>query len=686
MMLCKLSLKNFKKSFKDYAVYFFTLILGVAVFYIFNAIDSQTIMLEVTSSTREIIDLMTNMLSGVSVFVSFVLGFLIIYASRFLMKRRHHEFGIYMTLGMSKGKISKILLIETLLIGCISLIVGLGLGIMISQVMSIFVANMFEANLTKFTFVISASTIIKTIGYFGIMYLIVMIFNTINVSRCKLIDLIYANKKTEKIRLKNPVLCIIIFMISVCLLGYAYYMVLNRYSMMESAAEILIPIALGCISTFFIFWSLSGMLLRIVMSLKKFYYKGINSFTFRQISSKINTTVMSMSIICIMLFLTICILSSALSMKNSLNANINELAPVDIQMMKTMDRDEKSIEVGYTQEQIEDSKLSIEETLKKLNFESDRYFKDVVDIMIYATNDLKVQDSLGSKLETVKKTYPYLDYTTAESIIRVSDYNKLARLFHKEEISLNENEYAIVADFDSWISIRNEGLKENTPIEILGKTYYPKYSECIDGFVYISSNHINAGLFVVPDDAVNDSIRAENVLTANYNASNTEEKSEIEEKIIALDQEDYAENTTISASTRLSIEEASTGLGAMVTFIGIYLGIIFLISSAALLALKELSESADNKSRYRMLRKIGVDEKQINKSVFEQIAIFFLAPLLLAVIHSIFGIQFCNLILNSFGIDQMLTSILMTAGVLLIIYGGYFLITYYSSKWMIEEK
>lgn len=686
MMLCKLSLKNFKKSFKDYAVYFFTLILGVAVFYIFNAIDSQTIMLEVTSSTREIIDLMTNMLSGVSVFVSFVLGFLIIYASRFLMKRRHHEFGIYMTLGMSKGKISKILLIETLLIGCISLIVGLGLGIMISQVMSIFVANMFEANLTKFTFVISASAIIKTIGYFGIMYLIVMIFNTINVSRCKLIDLIYANKKTEKIRLKNPVLCIIIFMISVCLLGYAYYMVLNRYSMMESAAEILIPIALGCISTFFIFWSLSGMLLRIVMSLKKFYYKGINSFTFRQISSKINTTVMSMSVICIMLFLTICILSSALSMKNSLNANINELAPVDIQMMKTMDRDEKSIEDGYTKEQIEDSKLSIEETLKKLNFESDRYFKDVVDIMIYATNDLKVQDSLGSKLEAVKKTYPYLDYTTAESIIRVSDYNKLARLFHKEEISLNENEYAIVADFDSWISIRNEGLKDNTPIEILGKTYYPKYRKCIDGFVYISSNHINAGLFVVPDDAVNDSIRAENVLTANYNASNTEEKSEIEEKIIALDQEDYAENTTISASTRLSIEEASTGLGAMVTFIGIYLGIIFLISSAALLALKELSESADNKSRYRMLRKIGVDEKQINKSVFEQIAIFFLAPLLLAVIHSIFGIQFCNLILNSFGTDQMLTSILMTAGVLLIIYGGYFLITYYSSKWMIEEK
>ena len=147
MMLYKLSLKNIQKSFKDYAIYFFTLILGVAIFYVFNAIDSQTVMLDVTSSTQEIIKLMTNMLSGVSVFVSFVLGFLIIYASRFLMKRRNKEFGIYLTLGMSKRKISMILFFETLFIGIISLVIGLGIGVILSQFMSLLVANMFEANL-----------------------------------------------------------------------------------------------------------------------------------------------------------------------------------------------------------------------------------------------------------------------------------------------------------------------------------------------------------------------------------------------------------------------------------------------------------------------------------------------------------------------------------------------------------
>ncbi len=683
MMLCKLSLGNIKKSFKDYAIYFFTLILGVAVFYIFNAIDSQTIMLEVTSSTKEIIKLMTSMLSGVSVFVSFVLGFLIIYASRFLMKRRHHEFGIYMTLGMGKGSISKILLFETFLIGCISLLIGLGLGIMLSQVMSVFVANMFEANLTKFTFIVSIPAILKTIGYFGIMYIIVMIFNTISVSKCKLIDLIYSSKKTEKVRLKNPLLCVCIFLISSCFLGYAYYMVTATYGTLET---LIIPIILGCVTTFFIFWSLSGLLLRIVMSLKRFYYRGVNSFTFRQVSSKINTTVMSMSIICIMLFFTICILSSALSLKNSLNANINELAPVDIQLMKSLDLNEEAVEDGYSMDQIEDSKISLDETLQRLNFDSYRYFKDIVNITIYTSNEVTVKNTLGSYYEQAKTIYPTIDYTTAESIISLTDYNKIARLFDKQAISLNENEYAIVADFDSWVNIRNESLKLKTKIMINGSYYVPKYEECIDGFVYISSNHINAGIIVVPDSAVQNLSQEQEILTANYNVSNEEAKLEVEEKIIDLDKEEYAKNTSISGSTRISIKEASTGLGAMVTFIGIYLGIIFLISGAALLALKELSESSDNKNRYRMLRKIGVDERLIRKSLFTQIALFFLAPLLLACVHSIFGIKFCNLVLNSMGTDQLLGSIIMTAGILIFIYGGYFVITYYCSKWMIEEK
>ena len=299
MMLCKLSLKNIKKSIKDYAIYFFTLILGVAIFYVFNALDSQTVMMDVSTSTQELIKLMMNMLSGVSVFVSFILGFLIIYASRFLIKRRNKEFGIYLTLGMSKRKISMILFLETLLIGIISLVVGLGVGIILSQLMSLVVANMFEADLTKFAFVFSKSSCIKTI-----------IFNTYSVSKCKLIDLLNGSKKGEKIKLKNPILCIIIFIISCLILGKAYYMVTADIVALKEAKDVLVPIVMGSVSTFFIFWSLSGLILRIAKGIKKFYYKDLNSFTLRQFSSKINATVFSTTIICLMLFITKCLLSA----------------------------------------------------------------------------------------------------------------------------------------------------------------------------------------------------------------------------------------------------------------------------------------------------------------------------------------------------------------------------------------
>ena len=682
-MLFKLSIKNIARSIKDYAIYFFTLILGVAIFYIFNAIESQTVMMNVSSSTYEIIDLMNSMLSGVSVFVAFILGFLIIYANRFLMKRRNKEFGIYLTLGMSKRKVSLILFFETLIVGCISLVIGLVLGTALSQVMSLLVANMFEAKMTEFEFVFSTSACIKTLIYFSVMYVLVMIFNTYNVSRCRLIDLLNANKKSEKIKMKNPWLCVIIFIISVCVLGYAYFCVTAGVTDMQTADKILIPIALGAVSTFFIFWSLSGLLLKIFMSMKNVYYKGLNSFILRQFSSKINTTVFSMTIICLMLFFTICILSSAISIRNSMTSNLEQMAPVDIQLNKKMDLPVNS---GYSEAVIEDSKISVSETLDRLGFDTDKYFKDVLEFDIYASNDILVRDTLGDYYAEVSKQFPYLAYDAAESFIKVSDYNKVAKLYGLDQIYLDSNEYVIIADFDSWIDIRNQSLEKGTPINLNGFTLTPKYDECKDGFIYMASNHINTGIFIVPDEVLEGVPRESELLVANYKANTDEERQEIEDMIVATGNSAYASNTDIEASTKLSLYEGSIGLGAMITFIGLYLGIVFLIASAAILALKELSESTDNKERFRMLRKIGTDEKMLNRALFRQIGIFFIFPLVLAVIHSIFGIKFCTYILETFGKGELVKSIIMTAGIIVFIYGGYFLITYFASKNIIKER
>lgn len=688
MTTIKLSFRNIKKSFKDYAIYFFTLILGVAIFYVFNSIESQTVLLDVTNSTHEVIDLMTNMLSGASVFVAFILGFLIIYASRFLIKRRNKEFGIYMLLGMSKRKISMILFFETILIGIISLAVGLGLGVLLSQLMSMLVANMFEADMTKYEFIFSSQACIKTIIYFGIMYVIVMLFNTVNIGKCKLIDLIQTNKKSEKVKMKNPMLCTIVFIISAIALGYAYYMVTGGINeTIKTPEDIFKPIVIGAVSTFFIFWSLSGLILKIVTSMKNLYVKGLNTFTFRQLSSKINTTVFSMTIISLMLFVTICVLSSALSLKNSMTANLDELAPADIQLEKRV-LNEDWLDQGYNEEQIKNSKLSIREILEKFDFNIDSYLEESVEYNLYQTEELTFGDTLGDNWETIKNTYTSLiPYNVADDIMTISDYNKVAKFYGNEEYTINEDEYIIVADYDSMIEIRNVALKDNQEITVFGHTLKPKYNECQYGFVEMASNHINSGIIIVPDDIVDDNYIVYNSIIGNYYTDSLDEQREIQEQIKNLVNNPISlEYNLPSINSKVDISEASIGIGALVTFLGLYLGIVFLIASVAILALKELTESTDNKERYNMLRKLGADEKMINKSLFRQIAIFFMFPLLIAIIHSIFGITFCSYIIETFGNEQLLPSIIMTAIFIVVIYGGYFLITYLSSKNIIKEN
>jgi len=676
-MLFKLSLKNISKSIKDYTIYFFTLILGVATFYVFNAIDDQSVMMKVSSTTTEIIKLMTNVLSGVSVFVSIILAFLIIYASRFLIKRRNKEFGVYLTLGMSKKKISLILFIETLIIGIVSLIVGLGIGFLLSQLMSILVANMFEADLTRFQFVFSTNACIKTLIYFSIMYFVVMIFNTINISKCKLIDLMHSNKKSEKIKLKNPLLCTIVFIISCIALGFAYYQVTGGIEKMTNANSIFVPIGVGAISTFFVFWSLSGLLLKIFISMKNTYYKGLNSFTLRQFSSKINTMTFSMTIICLMLFITICVLSSALSMKNSLNKNVVEFSPKDIEISKPANVDLEDSD--FTDKQIENYKLSFEEIFTKNGFDFKK-FKNIVYFSLYADDYVTLKSTLGTYYKTAKKNYPFLSYDDYIVLMKNSDYNNLANNFNLEKINLNSDQYAVVGNYKKMIDIKNEALKRNTEIIVNQRIYLPKYKKAINGFYEMGSQKSEIGFIVLPDDALNENQKISNKMVADYNGN----QDDIEKDVTSF--LNNTSNYIITFNTKKDIREASVGLGAIVTFLGLYLGIIFLISCAAILALKELSESSDNVEKFVVLRKIGVDEQELNKALFKQIGIFFMFPLILAIIHSIFGVMFCNNILKTMGVSFNLKSVIITSLFIIFIYGGYFFITYICSKNIIKEK
>lgn len=687
-MLFKLSIKNMRKTIKDFAIYVLTLVLGVAIFYMFNSLDSQEAMMQVSSSTRELIKLMITMLGFVSVFVAVILGLLIVYANNFLINRRKKEFGTYMMLGMSKGQISRILLIETIFVGIISLIVGLVIGVFASQFMSVLVGKLFAADMSKFEFVFSKDACIKTCIYFAVMYIAVMIFNTFTISRYKLINLLNASKKNEQIKIKNLWVCILVFIIGVVILGYAYYKVTGGVNELSTADTILPIILMGIVGTILVFWSVSGFILKLVQLRKNIYLKDVNMFVLRQLHNKINTTVVSMSIICLMLFMTITILSSALSLNNTMRKDLEDTTPVDLNLYKTANLPENE---KMSKAQIEDSRKTMIQTLEDNGFDMTK-LKDVVEIPIYATNELTWRDTLSPVYDEVKQQFPNLLYETAEEIVKVSDYNKIARLYGNIEYQLKDDEYIILCDFDNMKNLRNKALKADSTITIAGKEYKSKYDECQNGYIYMAGSHINNGIVLVPDSCnLTEDMKEETFLAANYNATTEEEKEEIEKICTGETETEFSKNLnekdiTIDGMTKIAIIEYSLGVSTIVLFIAIYLGIIFLIASSAILALKQLTESSDNKQRYAILRKIGADEKMIKGALFKQIGIFFLMPLILAIIHSIFGIQFVMTMMSVLAdAKELLPSAIATAVIIGVIYGAYFMATYLGSKNIIKE-
>ena len=685
-----MSVKNIRKSIKDYTIYFLTLILGVAIFYMFNSLDSQEAMLVVNSSTRQIVKLMVGMINYVSVFVAVILGFLIVYANNFLIKRRKREFGLYMTLGMGKRQISGILLGETFLIGLISLVVGLVIGVFGSQLMSILVAKLFQADMSEYQFVFSEAACWKTCAYFGVMYAASMILNIVIISRYKLIDLISAEKKNEKVRMKNPVICVLVFLAAAVTLGTAYYMVTGGLTQLDFMNQLVIPILMGIVSTFLIFWSVSGLALKVVQMRKGLYLKDSNIFVLRQIHNRINTTVVSMTIICLLLFMTITVLSTALSLNRVLTQDLEEMTPVDLNLYKTANLPDNG---NYTQLQIEDSQKPISDTLKENGLDM-KVLKDVTEVATYTSTEWTWETSLQSVIESAKENYPMLMYDTAEEIIKLSDYNEIARLYGNREYELAEDEYLVLCDFDNMKNLRDMALKNGSEVAIGGKVYHSRYPECQEGYLVISTSHTNTGLMVVPDSCpLSEDMKERYYLMADYNADTKEEKYQTEAMFTNYGDGDHElmenleeKQIRLDGVSKISIIESSKGLSTIISFIAIYLGIIFLIASSAILALKELTENSDNRHRYTILRKIGMDEKMIHQTLFRQIGIFFMAPLVLAVVHSIFGIQFAlKIVAVQVETREMLPSVIATAVFLILVYGGYFLATYMESKNIIRE-
>lgn len=683
-MYSKIAISNVKKIFKDYTIYFLTIAFTVCIFYSFNSIESQKALLDMNKNQAEYMTIITTLISVVSVFVSFILGGLILYANNFLIKKRKKELGIYMTLGMRKGKISTILLMETLIVGILSLIAGLLLGLVVSQGLSLFTAKLFDVEMAQFKFVISGSAILKTILYFALIFGVLMIFNTRIIAKYKLIDMLTAARKSENIKIKSPVVSSIIFVVAMIILGTAYYLV-SESGLNPEKLGFKLSIVFGIIGTAGFFYGIAGFLLAIIQRSKNIYLKKLNIFVTRQISSKVNTNFVSMTVISLMLFITIVLLSTGLSFKSALEKGI--IAPFDASVKLFTDEDSKY--------------KSMEEVFKAINYdfkEEDPTFITSYTIDGIDPNTMLKDYSVGDfkkSLDDGKYRWEHID------ALKISDYNKIRSLYGEKPLTISDSEILVTSNFTAAKNSVKNFIEKSPQVNINGKEYKVANKEYLSEAIYNSEIADNVLTIIVPDD-FKDMTLDSAYMNMNYkNPNNPAEEEEIKSLFDSLSgyksegplggsytkgADDEIHNLPMIRATKTQVYEQSKGFTTMILYIGLYLGIVFLISSAAVLALQQLSEASDSSDRYKSLKKIGATEKMINKTIFTQTVIYFVMPLTLAIVSSIVGINVVNKFIALYGKPNIGPTALLTLGILVIVYGGYFYVTYVGYKSIVKNS
>ena len=606
-MFSKLALRNVRRSFRDYGVYLLTLTFGVCLFYTFNSIEGQGAIVYLAQSKNPKVDAIMTIIDIFSVFVAVVLACLILYANRFLLRRRKRELGTYLLLGLSQGQVSRLLFLETGLIGLISLAAGLALGVAASFGMSALTLSMFEIDVSAMLAInFSPRAAGKTVIYFGVIFLLVMALSGVQVSKSRLIDLIHGERKNEVLKPRPLGVAVFQFVLGVACLAAAYAILL--YFGMALAIAILplciVMLSLGTVGTLLIFRSLSGFVMKFVQGHPGLYFKNLNVFTLRQWISKVHTTYMAQTVVCILLLLAIGITASSLGLNSTLSAMTDQEAPFDITIQNRSADDSGAVDFTAV--------------LENGGFDTGSLLSGEVDFCVY------YNDTALTGVEDVS------------GILALSDLNTLLALQGKAPIALSPGEHKLL---DAW----GDGLVTGS----LG--------------IYTA---------VVEDAAARQLEVRRQYWSANY----TGDSARTEEQILQLIRPLQLENQ-LRVESRLSIYADMVGNKILALFLGLYLGFTFLLAAAAVLALQQLSQGADNTGRYAILRRLGAEERQVKKSATQQVALAFLLPLALALVHSVVGMKAANDIIFTVGKVDSTTSSMITAGVILVVYGGYFLAT-----------
>ncbi len=662
----KLILKNVRKNIRDYLIYFSTLMISVSLFYAFNSISDQPAFSEMGMTRTLLYDQLGILLSVLSLLIAIVLAFLIIYANQFLLKRRKKELGIYMILGMKKGRISRIFAVETMCVGLIALVTGLFFGFILSQGLSLIALKLFAIELSKFQLVFSMAAFYKTGLCFAVIFLIVMTFNVWSVSSVQLIDLLTASRKNEGLKNTNCVLPVLLFLLSLaCIITAGVLLFKNgilptRENMSFQIAGI--SLAMG---TLLLFYSLSAVLVQVIRVNKEVYLKGVNIFLVRQIGSKIRSNYFIMAVVCGLLTVTICAVSVGVSTALAMNELSKASAPYNLNVLSNVKIDGDGSMTDYLSAH-DVNMAEYAEQMEQISL----YEADITYSELFAGQDINLWPIDRSITDTK---------VTAVSL---SDFNRALAMQGKEPIHLDDHQYLLNCNYEGTCEYVDAAL-ENHPNLILAGISLERASSEVLGETYFmtSVGNNDRGTLILPDAIAPTFEKDANVLLVLYKPEVNSD--EILQKMIPIGLDEahgyrYAE--------KVMMYDMFYGINALISFLCCYIGLIFLLICAALLALKQLTETTDNIYRYGLLQKLGAKKKQINRTLFYQTALFFAAPLAAAGIFSTILIQKAMEIVEEFMNIHISTNLFFTVLLFLVVYGSYFLATYISCKRMVTER
>ena len=680
-MYARIALGNVRRSIRDFGIYFLTLVLGVAVYYAFNSVTQQSAVLKLSGNMRTLVQELGTIIRGVSIFVAVLLAFLVLFGNRFLIRRRKREFAIYLTLGMDRRHVSGIVAMESLAVGAGALVVGLAVGVLLSQALLYATARLFNTHVTGFGLMFSGQACAYTVMSFAIIFLVVGALNVLEVSRFRLIDLMNADRKGEKSLVRNLPLSVALFVVSLALIGVAYHE-LRVNGMYAIDWRFNLATALVSVGTFLLFFSVSGFLLRLGQSARGFYLRGLNMFALRQLSSRVNSAWVSISIVCAALFLAITSTCGGFAIVSSINQSVSAITHYDVSVAMY-----STAQTSHASDADDVSGSGKEALLKASIPDWDSLVADSARIDLYQDPSMRLNLKALRGDTGVALPDSFAKYTNGLDkvpiyVVSLSQYNAILALRGDKPATLKANEALVTTDMNNMVSFWQRVALKREGFDFLGTAMRLRARSTT--MEYQNSVNTSVGTIVVPDAAL-ESKRAQlkpRSSLLNVKAADSRAEARLYKEVVKAHQP----GLLFAAGSKSTAKEEVVGLTAIVGYLALYIGFVLFVSCAAILAIQQLSDVAESAPRYRVLFDLGAERSMVNHAILAQIATYFLFPLVVALAHSYVALGVLGGVIKSLGVLDFLRPLGVTMAIVLVLYGGYFLLTYGMARGVIGEK